>query len=431
MTWYDDFGAGTYETLTTTVGGGQVTYYDRNFLDIIKQDLKLVPFGQRRPLPEGNGKTIQFFRWLNIAVTLTSGVVDAKLTEGVNPSATKLYGQDLSATIEDYGAFAQISSLMQKTHLDGKISKGISGMAALFAEHAATIMDLVTMQEVVSNGAMAIAADLATTSTFSGTVTTATSTTSFADTALATNTNFGDANDDLNQSIVTFTSGLAYGQSRPVTDYVTSGGVVTIPALDSIMAVGDTFVVTTPDEITAGDDLSYENLKRARTNLKKYKAPAFPGGYYVALVDPDAAEDLMDDTKWINAHTYAGGPDRMGMFRGEIGKFAGVRVLEHTNPFKFPIQTRGTAGVDGGVGAGGINYSDSGAVTANLVLGQHAFGVTTFRGISARKPPIVLRTSGPQDTSNPLGRYGTVGWQIEYVPKALNPLFAQQIWTAA
>ncbi|MDF1545607.1 MAG: N4-gp56 family major capsid protein [bacterium] len=431
MTWYDDFGAGTYETKTTTVGAGQNTYYSKEFLDVVKNILKLVPFGQRRPLPEGEGKAIQFFRWLNIAVTLTSGVVDAKLTEGVNPNATKLYGQDLSATIAEYGAFAQISSLMQKSHIDGKISKGISGMVDLFGEHAATIMDLVTMQEVVANGSMAIAADLSTTSTYSGTVTTATSTTSFADTALASNTNYGDANDDLNQSIVTFTSGTAYGQSRPVTDYATVGGVITIPALDEIMAVGDTFVVTTPDEITTGDDLSYENLKRARTNLKKYHAPFFPGGYYVALIDPDAASDLMDDTKWINVHTYAGGDNRMGMFDGEIGKFAGVRCIEHTDPFKFPIETRGTAGTGGGVGAAGINYSATGAVTSNLVLGQHAFGVTTFRGISAKQPPIIVKTPGPGDTSNPLNRYGTVGWAIEYVAKALNPLFAQQIWTKA
>ena len=41
---------------------------------------------------------------------------------------------------------------------------------------------------------------------------------------------------------------------------------------------------------------------------------------------------------------------------------------------------------------------------------------------------MIIKTSGKNDTSNPLNRYGTAGWMLPYVCKALNPLFARQIW---
>lgn len=427
MGWYDDWGAGTYATKTTNVGGGQNIFYDKKFLDIVKQSLKLIPFGQRRPLPMGEGKTIQFFRWLNIAVSVSG----ATLTEGVNPNATALTGQDLTATLAEYGGFSQITSLMRQTHIDGNLSRGVTESTELWGEHAANIMDRLCHMEVCSNGAMPLRADYAadTGATFAGVMDSAT-TTGFTDAALETNTDYGDANDDLNQSLITITAGTAYGQQRVVTDYATSGGVgVVSPAWDKIPVAGDTYSVTSPDAIASGDKLTYANIKRAVTRLKQYRGQFFPGGFYVGLIDPGAAELLRDDTNWINAHTYKEVPQ--GLFDGEVGKFAGVRFIEETDPFIFPIEARGTAGTAGGPGAGGANFSITGDVTSNLILAKNAFGVTTLKNKMGqiRKPPIIIKVSGPQDTSNPLDRYGTVGWAMEAVYKALNPLFAQQIWT--
>jgi N4-gp56 family major capsid protein len=432
MGWYDDWGAGTYATKTTTVGGGQNTYYDKKFLDVVKQQLKLIPFGQRRPLPMGEGKTIQFFRWLNIAVSVSG----ATLSEGVNPNATQLTGQDLTATLAEYGGFSQITSLMRQTHIDGNLSRGIGSAVELWGEHGANILDRLCHMEVCSAGAMPLRADYAgdTGATFTGIMDDADST-HFQDAALQTNSDYGDADDDLNQSLITMTGGTSYGQQRVVTDYDESGGALgngygtVSPAWDKTPVAGDTYSVTTPDGIASGDKLTYANIKRAVTRLKQYRAPFFTGGFYVGLIDPGAAELLRDDTNWINAHTYKEVPK--GLFDGEVGKFAGVRFIEETDPFIFPIESRGTAGTAGGPGVAGANFSSTGDVTSNLILGQHAFGVTTMKNKMGqiRKPPIIIKTSGPQDTSNPLNRYGTVGWAIEAVYKSLNPLFAQQIWT--
>lgn len=408
--------------MTTNVGAGVNTFYDKKFLKRVNKKLALIPFGQKRPLPEGSGTSIEFFRWLNLAVSVSG----ATLTQGQHPDATTFKGQKLTATLAEYGAWLQISSLLKQSHID----RNVSGAVDILAEHAANVLDTKCHMEVCSNGLYPVRADLDATAEYSGTITTATSTTSNADSALETNTDYGDANDDLNQSVMIITSGTGYGQARTVSDYVASGGVITTPAFDVAPAVGDTFIVVTPDGITTGDDLSYENIKRARTILKKNLAVPVEGKYYVCLIDPDAAEDLMDDTKWIAAHTYKDSMET-GLFDGEIGRFAGVRFVEENNSFKFPINTRGTAGTSYGPGAAGANYAATGAVTTNIMLGKDCFGVTTFANKSgqAAKPNIIVKTPGNSDTNQPLNRWSSVGWVVEAVYKSLNPLFGVGIWT--
>jgi len=427
MGWFDDFGAGTYENKTSTVLNVGQIYYDKKFLDIPKHIFRLIQFGQRKPLPMNSGLQIQFNRWLNLAASVSS----ATLTEGVNPNATLAYGQKLNATIAEYGAFLQVSSLLTKSHIDGRINGEIAGLVDILGEHAMTIMDTLCHMEVCSNGAMPICADQSTTSTYTGTFTTVTSTTSMASTNLAANTDYGDANDDLNQSILTITSGVAQGQQRTVTDYATSGGVMTFTdAFDIAPVSGDSFTVTTPDEITTGDDLSYANLKATRVSLKRSRAQMF-GSNYVLLVSPEMAGNLMDDSDWKNVHTYK--DQTNGIFEGEIGKILGFRVIEETNEFKFPVVSRGTAGTAGGPGSAGANYSTSGTVGAALALGKNAFGVTTFKNQNGQltKPPIIIKHPGDSDTSNPLNRFGTIGWQMDAVYKALDPRYARQIWVSA
>lgn len=430
MTWYDDFGAGTYETKTTTVNGGQITYYDRKFLSQFWPMLKFAQFGQKRPLPQNSGKTISFFRWNPIDVSVST----ATLTEGVNPNATLIYGQDLSATLAEYGGFSQHSSLFMKTHLDGKFSRQMGGLAELWGQHAGNIIDRKTGMEICAHAAIPLRADYATDTgaTYSGTFTSVTSTTVMADTAIASNTDYGDANDDLNQSILTVTSGKGRNQQRVVTDFVTSGGSITVsPAFDVLPVAGDSFTVTSADAIASGDKLTYANIKQARKNLKEKYAPTFSGGYFVGLIDPEAAAGLMDDSDWKAVHTYK--DQTKGIFEGEIGKFMGIRFIEHNDPIRFPITTRGTAGTSYGPGASGGNWSATGNVAANFILGREAFGVTTFGNQMGQlaKPPITVKVSGAQDTSNPLNRYGTIGWALEYVPKGLSPFCGQQIWTYA
>lgn len=420
MSYADDFWGFTNGTGTASAIGGPWKYYDRRFLERVNKLLPLLKLGQVRPLPEGNGTTVQMHRWLNAAASVSG----ALLTEGQLPSAIAVKGQTLSVSIAEYGAYTQISSLLSQTHIDERVS----GVVDIMAEHAARVRDTECHQIVCSNGLYPLRADYAvdTGATFAGVIDSSTSTT-FVDVALSTNTDYGDANDDLNQSIVIITSGVAYGQARVVTDFVTSGGTATVsPAWDVNPVAGDTYVVTTADGIVASDKLTYENIKKARTILKKNEAKPVDGKYFVCVITPDQASGLMDDAKWIAAHTYQ---DTSNLYDGEIGRLGGVRFIEETNGFAFPIAARGTAGTSSGPGANGANYTETGAVHTAIMLGKECFGVTAFQRKKgqAQRPTVIVKSA--EQLAQPIPRFSTVGWMLEWATKGLNPMFGVGIWT--
>ncbi len=438
MAWAGGVWDGTYGTSTSTVAGGASNiFYSKNFLMSLAETLRVAPLAHKENLPEGEGKTIQLFRYNQISKDTSAW---HHLTEGTNPVPTLITGQDLQATVHEWGAFSQHSSIVKMAHIDRRLE----GVTALWGYHAAELVDLLCQMEVCANSAYPVRCDGEISTgdyVYEGTVTTGTSTTVFADTSAASNTDFGDANDDCNQSVVVFLTGSAKGQARPVTDYATSGGVFTVsPAFDVKPAAGDTFIVVSAHGLTTSDILTTANVRNAITILRNNKAVPLEAGFYTGVLCPQTEKSLMADTNWVNVMQYRDLPEVKvnGLFAGEVGEWGGVRWVRTTQPFRFPITTVGTAGAAYGVGANVpgtsyTNYSASGAVYATPIFGKQAFGVTTFKSYAGQvmKPGIIIKNPGPQDTSNPLNRFSTVGWYLPFVAKGLNPLFAVQLWSGA
>lgn len=428
-------------TTTANVGAGVNTYYDKRFLRMLTQQLRLIPFGQRRPLPEGNGTTIEFFRWLALAKVKPTTAANSGgrlLTEGTTPDSIGATGQKISKTLAEYGAHFKPTSLVKQAHID----VGLTGLVDIMALDGATSLDTLCWMELCSNGCFALPADESATSQYDSVLGTVTSTTVLSGGAvLEAVTAYGGTDDDLNQSVITILSGPAKGQSRMITDYdadgaatgtAISGRMTVSPAFDMLPEAGDSYHIAAPDELTTGDNLSYSNIKKARTLLKTYDARPFGGGFFVGIVDPDQASALMDDTQWKNIMTYK--DQTMGLFDGEIGKFAGVRFIENSNSFNFPFSaTREQANNTHGPGISGANWTTTtGATYATVVpiFGREAFGVTTFarKGGQARKPSVIIKNPGSQDTSNPMDMYSTVAWKVEACYKGLQALHVIAIW---
>lgn len=72
--------------------------------------------------------------------------------------------------------------------------------------------------------------------------------------------------------------------------------------------------------------MTVDCIRRGVRNLKNNKAKKI-NGYYVGIIHPDVAFDLMGDTNWVSASEYAGSTQ---IFEGEIGKIHGVRFVETT-----------------------------------------------------------------------------------------------------
>lgn len=70
--------------------------------------------------------------------------------------------------------------------------------------------------------------------------------------------------------------------------------------------------------------LGVDDIRKAVRALKVMNAQKL-NGYFVGIIHPDTAYDLMNDKKWVDVKTYS---DPDGIYEGEIGKIEGVRFVE-------------------------------------------------------------------------------------------------------
>ena len=161
---------------------------------------------------------------------------------------------------------------------------------------------------------------------------------------------------------------------------------------------------TSRSALTSADKLTTKELRKAVRKLKKAHAQTF-GGYYIAIVGPDTFYDLQDDETFVAVSRYQ---DKEAVYTGEIGRLFGCRIVETTEAKVFE-----------GAGEGGAD------VASVIVLGQYAYGYTSFKGA---KPRVIVKPAGSAGTSDPLDQISTVGWKMDgFGVKMLQPEYAVRI----
>lgn len=122
------------------------TYYDKKMLEIAKTKFVFQQFGQKRPIPRNEGKTIQFRKY-NL---FTPDTVTTKLTEAVTPDAQILSMTGINATIDQYGAYVYVSDLLDLTALDPVIRDA----AELLGEQMGTVIDWLTRDAMLAEASI-------------------------------------------------------------------------------------------------------------------------------------------------------------------------------------------------------------------------------------------------------------------------------------
>ena len=118
------------------------TYYDRQLLESAKTKLVHAEFGQKRSIPRNNGKVVNFRRWnLFDPNTAVSGLV-----EGVTPDGQTISQTDVEATVKQYGAYVEVSDLLDLTAFDNVINDS----AELLGEQIGTVVEWVTRDVMAS-----------------------------------------------------------------------------------------------------------------------------------------------------------------------------------------------------------------------------------------------------------------------------------------
>ena len=161
---------------------------------------------------------------------------------------------------------------------------------------------------------------------------------------------------------------------------------------------------TSRSALTSADKLTTKELRKAVRKLKKAHAQTF-GGYYIANEGPDTFFDLQDDETFVAVSRYQ---DKEAVYTGEIGRLFGCRIVETTEAKVF--EGAGESGAD---------------VASVIVLGQYAYGYTSFKGA---KPRVIVKPAGSAGTSDPLDQISTVGWKMDgFGVKMLQPEYAVRI----
>ncbi len=290
------------------------TFYDKVLIKNALPNMVHDQFGQRKPIPQHNGKTIEFRRLNPFAKTTTP------LTEGVTPDGQNLEWGTVTATVKQYGDYVTTSDVLDMTSVDYNIAEA----ARVLGDQAGLSLDSI-VKEVLNAG---------------------------------TNVQYGDGSK------------------------------------------------TSRAAITADDIMTVQAVKRAATTLKRMNAKKIDGDY-VAIIHPDVAYDLMNDTAWEALNTY----NPKNVFAGEIGRLYGVRFVESSDAKIFE--------------KAGANSID---VYSTLFLGADAYGTTEIEGGGLE---MIIKPKGSAGTADPLNQRSSMGWKATKAACILTEAFMVRVETAS
>lgn len=124
------------------------TYYDKKLLARMIANFVHAQFGQKRPIPKMGGKTVDFRKFSSLAAATTP------LTEGVTPAGNAITITNITATIQQYGDFIEVSDLLDLTAIDPVLDE----MADVLGEQASDTLDQLVRDIIVAGTAVQYAA---------------------------------------------------------------------------------------------------------------------------------------------------------------------------------------------------------------------------------------------------------------------------------
>ncbi len=128
-------------TTDTSLSVEMKTYYSDYLIDNAKPNLVHDQFGQKHPIPQNGGKTIEFRKFIPFSKATSP------LVEGVTPDGGSLSVTRLTAEIKQYGYYVTISDILKLTAVDNTLVE----TTKLLGAQAGVTMDTVT-REVINGG---------------------------------------------------------------------------------------------------------------------------------------------------------------------------------------------------------------------------------------------------------------------------------------
>lgn len=376
------------------------TYYHDRLLDNAEPALVHDQFGSQYPIPKGGGKTIEFRRYSPLNKALNT------LTEGVTPKGNKLNVTTLTATVEQYGDYIELSDVLEMTAIDRNVEEATK----LLGSQAGRTLDTVT-REVLAGGTSKM---------------------------FAPNVVSGVGTEVLLREDLTTASSLTPAVIRKAAAMLKRMNAT--PINDSFVAIIHTDVTcdvtgdpewieahkyASPEEIFRGEIGKLGGVRFVESTEAKVIGPApmmrvegltrttLNAAVNAAAVIYPADTFTVAKATEINAAITDGAVYKLYVNGVECqvlsvtGGNPGVCKITLTAPVTAPV-----GAVVCGTGVG----KDGSAVYSTLLLGSNAYGTTEVQGMGLQH---IVKQRGSGGTTDPLNQRSTTGWKATKVAERL------------
>lgn len=355
------------------------TFYDMTLIDEAAANLVHDQFGQKRPIPKGGGKTIEFRKFAPLNKALTP------LTEGVTPDGSNLNVSNITSTVSQYGDYITQSDVLELTAIDNTIVEATK----LLGRQAGLTLDTVTRNVLQSGTNVSFA------SKWSGTTEIPVSQRTDLDaTAVLKFDTVKQVVAKLRAVNAPTIDGKYIGIIHPYVAYDLMSDPMWIDAHQYAQPTnlyegeigeigGVRFVETSEAKVYAGDDLASDS----RT-LKINYASGYTGA--------------------ITSVAFDGGTVANDALIGKYIRINGISVLvtdNTTNSITFASTNFGTIADDT------VIYPAEcagGSVFGSLFIAAGAYGVTEITGGGLT---TIVKQKGSAGTADPLDQRSSVGWK--------------------
>jgi N4-gp56 family major capsid protein len=376
------------------------TYYDKDLLRNAKPKLVHNRYGQKRPIPKGKGKTIEFRKFDPLPKALTP------LTEGVTPNGRKMRVTSITATVKQYGDYIEHSDMLELTTIDNTVVEG----NRLLGQQSGETLDTIT-REVINGG-----------------------------------------------------SNVQYGTAQKAARYLLIGGDATFANNDyfncemirqgalnlrnnkaSGIEGGDFLAIVHPDTTySLKKDTEWQEAVKYQNSEKLFDGEV---GKYdgVRIVETTEAKifhaaDLSVANRNLTVASLAGKVFTVSeaLTEGDATALAGRKILVKGYLYTVASAAAGAAGaatvtvneaVQGSPANGEKVYpGEAGAqgrdVYSALFIGADAYGTTDIEGGGLQ---MIVKQLGSAGTADPLNQRATQGWKATHVAEILSDLFMVRV----
>ena len=385
------------------------TFYDRTLLEWARAQLVYAQFGQKRPIPRNNGKTVEFRRY----TLFPPDAVTQKLTEGVTPSSQALGQTKVEATIDQYGAYVEISDLLDLTAYDPVIDDS----AELLGEQLGIVADNVTRDAMIADASDQFAGGAANAG-------------SIAATSYLTV-------DEVRKAVRT----LKNNKARKFSGSGVSGHYVCIVDpyatydLHSDSLWQDVSKYSNAEQIYAGEIGRLFGVRFVETTEGKVNAQSVLNAAnansstttFILKNDPTEAEVAYLSTGGNKIYVLHGGTESEYTLASSGSYTPATKTVTVTSNVTMTaddlIYSKDCGALDASTKAGVTLHN-------SLIFGSDAYGVIDVAGSGVLQ--TIIKPRGSAGTADPLDQRSTVGAKIMgYTAKVLNPLWIINIHHAA